>query len=710
MAAESNVGLRLLLIGKDGILTGLREVQAAVRTTNADIAAGGKASKVAAAGYAEQEAGLVSLGAKMDIYEASLARTAAQTDAVARLGKVAFFTIAAAAATAGYESIKWATQYQNALTRLSTQAGQTASAVASIGSAAMKNAAYLNVSPAAYLQAAYHPASTGFSPANTIAITNAAIKLADIGGASPEDTVNTVTGLARIYGLSKKTPASSYADFANAMIGAGNLTATGLNSAIGTGAFETAKSFGVSKESMGGLIAYLTDRTIGPAQAGTRARMFVSLLGAPSAAAIKAETAAGMSQTSAKNLRSSVYSQLTSMGLTTTDMQYALHDNKGGGGIVNAMKLLKSHMSASGMDQEAQGAFIAKIFGGARTGSTAETAYENLGGLSQKTGQILKNEGAKKSMEDWIKYTQTLDYQVGRLGKTFETMGTEFGTLIRGPLKDGVKDLTDLLGIFDKNKWAVGALGGAITLVLVPAIGVYLKRALLSEKGALMTVVDWYKKLIASQLAQRTSLGETDAALGANDAALATNTGDLAVNDAASVAKSGGAVAGLLGFLGGKGGTAVGVALSALGIHELGQHANKVLNHQKVPSIQSWKALEERIGNVKAQMNNAEGGGGIGGAMGKVESWGLFGDLGRWATAEHIPGLQSNTAGIVAQDKVQLSQYEAQLKEMQKKNPSQWSKIDGQEIHLQSTINLNVDGKKLAAVVTKQTKKNASRN
>ena len=41
MAAESNVGARLFLIGKDGVLAGLKEITAATAKLNAEVAAGG---------------------------------------------------------------------------------------------------------------------------------------------------------------------------------------------------------------------------------------------------------------------------------------------------------------------------------------------------------------------------------------------------------------------------------------------------------------------------------------------------------------------------------------------------------------------------------------------------------------------------------------------------------------------------------------------
>jgi TP901 family phage tail tape measure protein len=691
--ADSNVGLRLLIIGKDGVLAGLKEVQAATAKMNAEIAAGGKASKVAAAGYAEQGAGLEALGVKMDLYQASLARTAAQTDAVARLGKVAFFTIGAAAAVAGYESIKWATQYQTALVQLRTQAGLTASAVASIGKAAMANAAGLGISPTAYLQAAYHPASTGMSTAETIAITNKSAMLAQIGHASVEDTTNSLTGVMKSYGMGAGQTTHTAA-LLNAIVGAGNMHYSDLNAALSSGVASTAKTFGVSLSSLGSALAFSTDRGVPAAQAGTRLRMAMSLLGAPSAESSKFLTAAGLTSSAASGETSAMSQALSAAGLTTSQLATAQRH----GGIAAALQLLHKDLTGNGVSQGQQAAFLSRAFGGGKMGSAIMQMYDNVPGLQQKQSQITKNATTKNFMQDWADTTKTLDFQLKRLGATFETMGTTFGGVIRGPVTEGVKALTDLLGVVDKNKVVVGGLALAVTGVLVPAMGVYLKGALLSTNGAIMTTIGGYKKLLGMQTAE-------DAGLVTNDAALATNTADQLANDAAKGAK-GGAIATIARLLSGKGGAAVGVAATLYGLSKLGVHANSVFNNQKASSIKSAKALEDKIATLKGQMKTDSGG-----LMGDVESWGPFGDMGRFMTAERVPMLENNTAGIEARDKHQLSQYEAQLKGMQKKDPSGWTRIDGQEmINLNSTIHVNIDGKQVAKAVVKQTKRTASRS
>ena len=141
MTTESNVGARIFLIGKDATLSGLAEIQAAVAKLNAEIAAGATSSKAAAAGMDEEAAATGRLNAVSDLYKSNLAAVNVEQDALARVGKAAFFGMTAAAAVWGYESIKWAQNYQTALVQLRTQAGLTVGAMNAIGSAAMKNAA-----------------------------------------------------------------------------------------------------------------------------------------------------------------------------------------------------------------------------------------------------------------------------------------------------------------------------------------------------------------------------------------------------------------------------------------------------------------------------------------------------------------------------------------------------------------------------------------
>ncbi len=89
----------------------------------------------------------------------------------------------------------------------------------------------------------------------------------------------------------------------------------------------------------------------------------------------------------------------------------------------------------------------------------------------------------------------------------------------------------------------VVALGTAVTAILVPAIGLYLYRALLSSGGAIRGVIDAYTRLIFGQSEEQVALQRTNMVLG--ESTIATN--DLAVADERLAIASGrsGGLAGL---------------------------------------------------------------------------------------------------------------------------------------------------------------------
>jgi TP901 family phage tail tape measure protein len=521
VAAESNVGARLLLIGKDGVLAGIREITTATANLNRTIAAGADSSKVAAAGYAEQGAGLEALGAKMELYQTQLGAVSAETDALARVGKVAFYSFAAAGAAWTFESIKWAQSYQTELIRLRTQAGLTVGAMNAVGAAAMKNAAALGTTPTAYLQAAYHPASTQMSTQQVISITNYAAMASAISGAPLEDTTNAITGVMKAYGY--KGSGEHTTALLNAIVGAGNMRFADLNSALGSGIASVAKTYGVSLTSMGGALARLTDVGTPPAMAGTHLRMALALLGAPTSKSAKLLTAAGMGTSQASGASSAMASALVAAGLNTTEVSAALRDNSGAGGIYNALELLHRGLTAGGLSPQLQGNMISSAFGGGKMGTAILQLYSNLPALQRKSGQISGNATNQRFMSDWADTTKTLNFQLHRLGGELQTIGTAFGKDVLPGVTEGIKVFTNFLDVIGKNKALIVALGGAITAVLVPAIAVYLKRALLSSQGSIMAVLNAYKRLILGQTEEDASLARMDAALAANDAALRTN-------------------------------------------------------------------------------------------------------------------------------------------------------------------------------------------
>lgn len=609
MTAESNVGARLLLIGKDGVLAGLREITAATARLNAEIAAGGKASKVAAAGQAEQAGVTAAQLARMKVYEAQLGRVNVETNALARVGKVAFMTMAVAGAAWTYESIKWAQNYQTELVRLRTQAGLTVGAMNAIGRAAMANSAGLGTTPTAYLQAAYHPASTGFGTAQSIAITNYAAKVSAISGAPLEDTANAITGVMKAYGFGKGQTGHTTA-LLNAVVGAGNMRFADLNAALGSGVASSGKTFGVGLTSLGGALAYLTDRGVPAAQAGTRLRMAVSLLGAPSAEASKFLTDAGLGQTQAKDASNQMAQTLQAAGLTTTQMSSALRNNSGAGGIYNALELLHKSLAGSGMSTEMQSAFISRSFGGGRMGASIMALYNNLPGLSQKSTQIDKNATNKKFMDDWSATTKTLNFQLHSLGGELETIGTQFGTKVLPWVSKGVGVFTDLLKVLDKNRALAITLASVVTAVLVPAIGLYLYRALLSSGGAIRSVIGAYSRLIFGQTEEQLALQRTNIVLGEQTVLTGRLAGeDLALAGASSTAA--GRAGGLAGAGRGIGGKLLGAASLAGG----GYLAGSLIRGNSGSTVSSHQTNSQNIRSVLGDMVE---GGGIGAGLGSV--------------------------------------------------------------------------------------------
>jgi hypothetical protein len=219
------------------------------------------------------------------------------------------------------------------------------------------------------------------------------------------------------------------------------------------------------------------------------------------------------------------------------------------------MALLHKNLAGSGMSKAMQDALISRSFGGGRMGTTIEAMYNNIPGLGQKSNQIQSGSTSAKFNADWLATTKTLEFQLKRLDGTVHTLGTSFGNELLPPLTKVVSIFSDLLGWLDKNKGVAMALGTAITGVLVPAMAVYLKGALLKTNGALMTVFRGYGNVISGQSAEQIALGRTNASLAGNDAALAGNDASLAGNDRALLtntadrAGSGGGLAGGAGGL-----------------------------------------------------------------------------------------------------------------------------------------------------------------
>jgi hypothetical protein len=228
-------------------------------------------------------------------------------------------------------------------------------------------------------------------------------------------------------------------------------------------------------------------------------------------------------------------------------------------------------------------------------------------------------------MSDWAQTTQTLNFQLHRIGAELETIGTNFGKDVLPAVTEGVKLFTDFLTVIGKNKALLIGLGSVITAILVPAIGLYLKGALLSSSGAIMGVLRAYQRLIFGQSEEQVALARMDGSLSVNDAALRANAGALTSDDAAAMRTGGlaGAGGGLGGkFLGAAGLAGAGLLASSLipGRYTLNSKASAT---SQTESILKSTLAGAGIGAGIGSFFGPEGtliGGGIGGASGAIYS------------------------------------------------------------------------------------------
>ena len=226
--------------------------------------------------------GLEKLGATMDLYQANLSATKAETAALASVGKKSFLGLTAALAVWGYESTKWAREYQTQLTLLRTQAGLTVRAMNAIGAAAKANSASLGVNATTYVQAAYHPASNEHECQRDGRRHQRSDAARGHRPSEPRGHHQRPDGCHQVLQHASQWSRGHRA-LLNAIVGAGNMHYSDLNSALASGVANTSKTFGVSLSSLGSALAYMTDRGLPAAQAGTHLRMFETLLGAPTA-------------------------------------------------------------------------------------------------------------------------------------------------------------------------------------------------------------------------------------------------------------------------------------------------------------------------------------------------------------------------------------------------------------------------------------------
>jgi TP901 family phage tail tape measure protein len=337
-------------------------------------------------------------------------------------------TAAAGGTIAAYEigkfadsSIRAASQFQQSQTLLTTQAGVAQSRIQGLGDAFLSLAPKLGQTAQNLSGAFYHIASAGVPVRDQLATLKAAAMGAAIGNANLEDTTNSLVAALR-SGVGGISGARNAMATLMAIVGAGNMRLEDLNAAMGTGLPGTSKTFGLSLQSVGAALSYLTDTGMPASQAATRLRMSIALLGGPTSQSAKVLHALGLTSDEIKSKFAVVSQELQKAHVTSTQLAA---DMRKPDGLLVALTDLKDRMTQAGLSASTQADVIARAFGGGHQGAAIMQMFENLEKVKQKYEQI--GGSVDGFGRHWQQTTQTAAFQSKQLHAAISSISVAIG-------------------------------------------------------------------------------------------------------------------------------------------------------------------------------------------------------------------------------------------------------------------------------------------
>lgn len=311
-----------------------------------------------------------------------------------------------------------AKDFAQAMELVHTQAGASQSEVDDLTKSVLALAPAVGTSPELLAAGLFHVESAGFRGAKALEVLKIAAEGAKIGNADLEGVTNALVASVN-SGIGGVKSISEAMGVLNGVVGAGNLRMEDLAQAFGTGILSTAKSFGISMQSVGAAIADMASQGIPAIDAATRLRMTISLLGAPTAGAA---------------------AELKKIGLSSTQLA---KDMRTPGGILTAVQDLKAHLDKSGLSAVDSAALISRAFGGGRTSSAILTLLGSVDKLKTAQDQIGKSAG--DFGEAWNKTVAEADFKFESFKATMDATLIRVGNVL-------LPTITEALG--NLGKWA----------------------------------------------------------------------------------------------------------------------------------------------------------------------------------------------------------------------------------------------------------------
>jgi TP901 family phage tail tape measure protein len=383
------------------------------------------------------------------------------------IGKVSpvLMGITAATGLAAAMSVKWASDFETQYTRLYTAAGASKQAVLDNRDAMLKLGTATGYTGTQIAEALYHPVSAGLNLATSLQVVKYAAEEARISGANLDDTTYSLSSVMKAFNMSASDAGPTMAQL-NAIVGDGDMRFQDFNASIKNWA-PTAAGMGISIQSMGAALAYLTDRGMAADVASTRVTMGLVMMATPSAQAAKLLEGMGVASGDVKASTAAMTDALQKAHVTQNQLAQDLQKPDG---INVALTHLRTALTNAGVSGTEADSTLSKIFGGGRSDKAILALMSNLDGLKQKYDQIGQDSTAQKFQQDWEDAQKTTAVQFDKLKAQVINLGTQLGMVLLPPLKKVLGYITDGIKWITQHREAMIALAAVISGAVVGAL------------------------------------------------------------------------------------------------------------------------------------------------------------------------------------------------------------------------------------------------
>jgi TP901 family phage tail tape measure protein len=362
-------------------------------------------------------------------FDAANAQSSAFGEKLQKVGMLAGGALLAV----GAASVVMAAKYQEATTRLQTQAGVTGTKLAALKSGVLALAGQVGFSPDSLAVSMYHVASNmqslGASAPTMLNAVKVAAEGARVGGADLEDTTNALTA-AIASGIPGVKNYQQAMGMLNAIVGSGDMKMQDLAEAFGSGMVATVKGFGLSLKDVGAALAVFGDNNIRGAHAGTQLRMSVMALASPAKAGVAQLQQWGMSADS-----------------LAKDMQH--------GGLLPALEDLQNHFRKAGITAKQQGEVITNMFG-KKAGAGLNVLMDQMDRLKSKYPDITK--GANDFGAAWAATQKTATQQFAEIRSGLEALLITIGEKL-------LPYVQSFMNLLLRHKSTVVEIGAAVAVL-----------------------------------------------------------------------------------------------------------------------------------------------------------------------------------------------------------------------------------------------------